>query len=385
MKLKIVYIIDNEHYGGGERVFLQIASRLNKDEFEPIFICAPQNPLKKNLNKLKIRLIPFNFGFQHKLNNIYKLYKILKTEKPQIVHTQGSRVDFYGCIASWAAKINIIIFTVAMPIDNFDINKFKMRIYLLFYKIPEKIANKIIVISDSVKDILLKNHKINPKKICLIRNGIDTQEYYYSELSRQKIRDEFHCNDKTILIGTIGRLVYQKGISYYVKSTKKIFQTEKNIKFIIVGEGEKRIEIEKLISDLKVKENVILTGFRNDIKEIISALDIFVLSSVTEGMPMIVLEVMAMGKAMVLTKIPGVEEIVKHLEDAVCVSACDPNGLAEGMLLLMRDQKLASQLGVAARKSAEIKYDVSKVISEHEKLYFDLNKRACPKVKGNND
>ena len=368
-------MLDNEQYGGGEGVFLQIASRLNKDEFEPVFICAPQNPIKMNLNKLKIRLIPFNFRPQHKISNIYKLYKILKTEKPQIVHTQGSRVDFYGCIASWAANIKIIITTVAAPIEKFDVNKLKKKIYSLLYKIPEKITNKIIVVSDSLKDILLKNHKINPKKICLIRNGIDTQEYYYSELSSQKIRDEFHCNDKTVLIGTIGRLVYAKGISYYVKSAKKVLQNVKNIKFIIVGEGEKKVEIEKLIMDLKVKENVILTGFRNDIKEIISALDIFVLSSVTEGMPMIILEAMAMGKAMVLTRIPGIEEIAKHLEDAVCVPACDPDALAEGMLLLISNQKLASQLGVAARKSAEIKYNVSKDIAEHEKLYFNLNKK----------
>ncbi len=123
----------------------------------------------------------------------------------------------------------------------------------------------------------------------MIRNGIDTKEYNFSELSRQKIRNEFQCNNKTVLIGTIGRLVYQKGISYYVKSAKKVLQTKKNIKFIIVGEGEKRGEIEKLIIDLKIKKNVILTGFRNDIKEIISALEIFVLHSVAEGMPMIIL------------------------------------------------------------------------------------------------
>ncbi len=112
-------MIDNEQYGGGERVFLQIASRLNKDEFEPVFICAPKNPIKRNLDELKIKLIPFNFEPQYKINNIYKLLKILKAEKPQIVHTQGSRVDFYGSIASWAANIKIIILTVAAPIDKF--------------------------------------------------------------------------------------------------------------------------------------------------------------------------------------------------------------------------------------------------------------------------
>ena len=368
-------MIDNEQYGGGERVFLQIASRLNKDEFEPVFICAPKNPIKRNLDELKIKLIPFNFEPQYKINNIYKLLKILKAEKPQIVHTQGSRVDFYGSIASWAANIKIIILTVAAPIDTFDVNKLKKKIYLLLYKIPEKISNKIIVVSDNLKYTLLKNHKINPNKICLIRNGIDTKEYNFSELSRQKIRNEFQCNNKTVLIGTIGRLVYQKGISYYVKSAKKVLQTKKNIKFIIVGEGEKRGEIEKLIIDLKIKKNVILTGFRNDIKEIISALDIFVLPSVAEGMPMIILEVMALGKAMVLTRFPGVKEMVRHQEDAVCVPVCDPDSLAEGMLLLMKDHKLASQLGVAARNSVEVKFDVKKVISEHENLYFDLNKK----------
>ena len=182
----------------------------------------------------------------------------------------------------------------------------------------------------------------------------------------------------------VGRLVWVKGLPYFIKAIKKIedsgWPMTDKIRYLIVGEGELRIKLEDLVKALKIKERVIFTGFRVDVKEILSALNIFVLSSIREGQPIILLEAMAMGIPIVATNIEGVNEIIEDGVTGILVHTKHPGALAEAIMYVLQDDKKAYAMGRAARQVVESKFSVGRMLRQTESVYKSLLKDKLYKI-----
>jgi len=142
-----------------------------------------------------------------------------------------------------------------------------------------------------------------------------------------------------------------------------------DVRYLIVGKGELKESLRVKVKRLKLEEKVIFTGFRQDIKEILSALDILVLFSIREGHPIVLLEAMAMGKPIVATDIEGVNETVVNGVTGILVPPKDPSALAEAIVCLLRDKKKAQEMGQAGRRVVEEKFNLKDKIEQHKQLY----------------
>jgi len=171
----------------------------------------------------------------------------------------------------------------------------------------------------------------------------------------------------------VGRMVWQKGFEYLLECVPEIVNTYSDAKILIVGDGGPLLDGLKALGErLELGKNVIFTGFRSDIKEILSAVDLLVVPSLLEGFPMVTLEAMAMAKPVVATNIDGITEQITDGVDGILVPPKDPSALAKAAIRVLNDKELARSMGLAARKKVEQEFSVEKMISETEKVYLLL-------------
>lgn len=263
-----------------------------------------------------------------------------------------------------------------MPVEEFDISSLRKMIYRFMDWVSERYVERFIVVSDSLKRLMVEKRGIPDQKISRIYNGIELGEYKPNgkEVRSQKseVRREFGLAKNVPVISAIGRMVWQKGFEYLMESVPPVVSSIPESRFLIVGDGPLRKELVALSRELGVNEEVIFTGFRSDIRDILAAVDLLVVPSLLEGFPMIILEAMAMAKPIVATNIDGITEQITNGENGILVPPKDPAALATAVIRLLVDKKSAQIMGMASRKKVEQEFSVEKMVSETEKVYMAL-------------
>jgi glycosyltransferase involved in cell wall biosynthesis len=301
--------------------------------------------------------------------------RLIKMNKIDILHSQGARADFYTRISARLSGPKVkVVCTIATPVEGFDIGLLRKGIYCFFDRLSERFVDRFLVVSEALRKIMIDGHKVTTDKVIRVYNGIELNEYCpnNSNQSSNYIRKEYAIRATDVLIGAIGRLVWQKGFEYFITSLPEIIKTHPDIKVIFVGDGPFRDNLENLCRQLGVEDKTIFTGYRSDIKEILSAIDIKVIPSLAEGFPMVTLEAMAMEKPIVATRIDGITEQITNGVEGILVPPGDPVALATAINAIIENKELARSLGSAARKRVEREFTVEKMITETEKVYHSL-------------
>ena len=365
-RIKILLVIDGILFGGGARVFLQLAGGLINRGHRVFVACVPDGELAPLLKTSGIELLPVNFKSKNILLVFNQMYRHLCIHSIDIVNSQGGRADFYARVSAKRAGVKGIISTVAVLVENYDVNLFKKFAYVVLDRFTKRFVDCFIVVSKALRRILINTHKIPPDKVIKIYNGIELNEYQpddSGEFSR-RIRKEYNIGKDVFLVGTVGRMVWLKGFEYLIKCVPEIARTYPDTKILLVGDGPLREKLEALSEELRVRDNVIFTGFRSDIKEILSALDLLVIPSLQEGFPMITLEAMAMAKPIIATNIDGITEQITDGVDGILVPPKDPSVLAKAVIRALNDKKLARTMGLLAREKVEQEFSVEKILAE---------------------
>ncbi|UCC94463.1 MAG: glycosyltransferase family 4 protein [Candidatus Omnitrophota bacterium] len=366
--IRILYVIENIFFGGGERAFSQIINGLDKKKYQIYVACLPGGVFEEEI-KGSAKILPFDLRNRFNLVNIYRLAKIMKEHHIQLVHSQAGRGGFFVRVAARKAGIAGVVSTVAMPVEGFDVGLLRRGIYIGLDRFSEKFVDKFIVVSEALRRTLNQKHKISPEKIVKIHNGVELNEYKPDLNLAPAFRKELDIDNNAILIGTIGRLTWQKGLPYFIQAAKKVLDTQSNVRFLVVGEGEKKKELEGLVKDLAIENRVIFTGFRKDVKSALGALDVFVLPSIREGQPLILLEAMAMGKPIVATDIEGVNEILEDGKTGALIPSANSSALAEAIVGMLQESKKTEEMGKLARSTVMDKFNIQDKVKEHQRLY----------------
>lgn len=373
-----MYIIENIFFGGGERVFSQIIKGLNKEKYKIYVACKPGGVFEEKIGSLA-EIIPFSLRNGCSLLKILRLSRIVKEKSIDIIHSQGSRADFFARVVARIAKVPVVISTIAMPPEGYDVGILKKIPYVFLDRLTEKITDCFIVVSQNLQSRLITKHKIPKEKVVTIYNGVEIEEFKSESLPIQRIRDEYKISQETVLIGVIGRLVWQKGIVYFIQAIRKIVNQKpplsSEVKFLIIGEGLLKKKLKKIVRRFHLNNYVIFTNFRKDVKELLHCLDIVVLSSIREGQPIVLLEAMAMQKAIIATDIQGINETVVNDESGILVRPKDVAGLAEAIVELVNNREKAHQLGEMARKTAQGIFNFKDKLMQYENLYQELVSR----------
>jgi len=372
MKSSILYVIDGLEFGGGERVFLQLAFGL-KDRYR---ICVATNTggkFAQELSKLDIQIFSVDMSRQLALKPIRQIRDIILQNRIDLVHSQGARADFFARIAGKIAESSHILCTVAMPVEGFDVTPLRKRVYRFIDQLSENYVDRFLVVSNALKQSLTLGRGISSERVVRIYNGIEVNEYQ-PNLKVNNLRNEWGIAHADPLVGAIGRLVWQKGLEHLIQAAAEILAAVPEAWFLVVGKGPLRPNLETLARELNISDRIIFTGFRSDIRELLSAIDILVVPSLLEGFPVITLEAMAMAKPIVATQLPGIKEQISDGVEGILVPPNNSKALGVAVLSILQDKKLASTLGGAARSRVESCFSVEKMVGETEKVYLSVLK-----------
>ncbi|PLX22764.1 MAG: glycosyltransferase family 1 protein [Marinilabiliales bacterium] len=353
----ICFFNSAETWGGGEKWHYDIATRLHLKGYKIIVITNKKSELYLKLAETDIKTYPIkisNFSFLNPFK-VKSVSQILKKEKVStIIINLPSDLKVAGP-ASRKAEVSKIIYRrgSAIPIKN------KLSNRILF----KKYIDEIIANSEATKNtILSKNPNLFDKnKIKIIYNGIildkkDTTEPIYN---RQK--DE-------LIIGNAGRFVRQKNHSFLIRLASKLKNEGINFKILLAGSGKLQPEIEGLAKELNVDDQIIFTGFVENIKSFMESIDIYVLPSFWEGFGYVLVEAMACKKPVIAFNLSSNPEIIANKTTGFLVEENDLEALTEKIKLLAEDSELRAKMGLEGEKRVKKLFLMDRVVEEIEKI-----------------
>ena len=370
--ISILFVVDGLEFGGGERTFLQLIEGLSKERFRIYVSTSRYGIFSKVLSDKGIAVNHLDLSKRVNFENIRELRRLIKTNKIDIIHSQGGRADFYARMNGRPLRPGTkVVSTIATPVEGYDVNPLKKVIYCFFDRLSERFVDRFVVVSEALRRTMIDGHNVTPDKVVKVYNGIELNEYRpnTSDRSSLHIRNEYGIGTTDVIIGAIGRLVWQKGFGYLIKALPEIAKRHPAVKVIFVGDGPYRESLGMLCRQLGVEDKTIFAGYRSDIKEFLSAIDIKVIPSLAEGFPMVTLEAMAMEKPIVATSIDGITEQITDGVEGILVPPMDPEAIAAAINRIIENKELALSLGAAARKRVEREFTVDTMIDETEKVY----------------
>ncbi|HUL00606.1 MAG TPA: glycosyltransferase [Nitrospirota bacterium] len=357
-KIKIFHIV--ESFGAG--VFssvTQLCNHIDKDKFNVFLVHAlrpPETPMNYQDyidEQVKLIHIPMTreISLSKDIRSLIAIYKVLKEHRPHAIHLHSSKAGFLGRFAARMLNIRNIYYSPrGFSFLREDVSRFKRRLYFILEKIAACFGGTIIGCST---DEFSYAKTVSSRSI-LIPNGVDL-----SLIEKNRANDKWDKNK--IIIGTSGRISPQKNPHYFCNIASSL--ADKRVAFVWIGDGEMGHVLEG--SDVKI----IKTGWKNrkESLNLVSMLDIYIQSSLWEGMPIAVLEAMALGKPVVATDIVGNRDLVIHGKTGYLSN--NESDFVNFLRILVDDQKMRREMGEAGRAEIALKYDIRKLVKQFEVLY----------------
>ena len=371
-QLKVLCLTASTHIGGAERLILDLANQINSTRFET-HICVLESfshnaSFRQNASFLpdiqRTGLPVYVIGTKRSfsLTNFIAIFRYIRQHQINIIHTHLTDANMIGHIVGRLSGCRVIsTLHNEPPKDN---QKRSYKLGWLERITARYLANHLVAVSNRVRTMHIKEWHIPEEKISTIYNGIDMQEYL-------KIPEDAGQNnpDTEFVITNVAKLSVQKAQHLLLEAAKLVLEQKPNVRFMIVGRGPLEQQLKEQAEALGIAGRVTFTGLRRDIPAILSQSDIFVLSSLWEGLPISALEAMAAARAVVLTDVGGNSELVEHGTNGLIVPPGDVPALANTLLSLINDSSYRLSLGKAARSHVQREFNIDFAAKQYETLY----------------
>jgi glycosyltransferase involved in cell wall biosynthesis len=374
--VRILITIRQGKIGGGESHVMELISHIDKTKFEPIVLSFTEGPMVDALRSWGIQT---HVIYTERAFNFFvwkRVKKLFIDERIALVHAHGTRANSN---VSWAARqLKLpLIYTVHgwsfHPDQNFIIQKIR--------ELSEKYLTKRSTVTICVSKSNFKDgqEKINLKNGIIINYGINL-EYFNPLLPFNSLKKELGVSNSETLVGYLVRITIQKDPHTFIHAIAEVVKKTKSVKFLIVGDGDLKKSTIELAKKLKIDKYIIFQDFRQDIPYVLSGIDIYCLPSLWEGLPIGLLEAMAMKKAIVATPVDGTKEAIENLHSGILVPNQSPLQLADAILSLHADKAALTQYGENARRTIEDRFEVKRMAREVEDTYQNIIGEANIKI-----
>ncbi len=373
-QFRIIYIIDRLGMGGAERLMVPILKHLDKKHFLPR-VCFLQNQSDSSIAE-KIRELGISVDFipvrrLRNPSNIPRLIKYLRQYHADLVHTQLEFSDILGNIASKILRLPSVCTVHTLPPHEKRIRaKLRQRLFWLSHRI---FCNRVIAVSEGARKYYLNISKNQPGKVKTIYNGIDPDRFITIEKSKQiKLRRELGIAEDASILITVAVLRPQKGLQYLIDALPAIIKAIPNVYYLVVGSGDYKTALVEMAENAGLKKRIIFSGMRSDIPELLSIADVFVLPTLTEALPTVLMEAMAARKPIIASDVGGVPEIISDKENGFLLPPKDPAKLAEACIELVTAPDLRKKMGDAGWKTVNKIFNIRRQVKQLEILYDEL-------------
>ncbi len=368
-RVTVFHLIDTLNMGGAEKLLTYLLPGLPVGRYRVLVgTVTDTGPLEEEIESAGIPVIHVNARGRRDLTILLRLCQIFRQENVTILHTHLFVDSFWGRIAAVLSGVPIRVVTQHNSYEGGNLPP-KWQVWadrLLWH-----VTDRIVAVSEGARKFLLEDVGVPAEKIRLIPNAIAPLPDV-SEEETASLRRELGLERAWPVLGTVARLTPQKGLSYLIRAVAILRKQFPRVKCLIVGDGELKSELSDLVSKMDLGSVVLFTGIRRDVPAILSTLDLFVLPSIFEGMPVALLEAMEAGLPVVATHVTGVTEVVEDGANGVLVPPGNPPALAEGVAALVADPEELSRLGGAARATIASRYSLKPWVERYRALYEDL-------------
>jgi glycosyltransferase involved in cell wall biosynthesis len=381
-RTKIFRVIARLNIGGPAIHTVLLTAGLDRSRFESLLVAGVVGECEGDMlyyaseYGIKPIVIPElgkEIGLKNDLIALYRLLRLIRTEKPDVIHTHTAKAGTLGRIAAILSGVKYKAHTFHGHVLRGYFGNVKTKVFILIERILAKYTDKIIVISPLQYDELCHQIKIAPpNKFAIIPLGFDLSEFLNAESYQGQLRKELNISDNILLLGIVGRLTAIKNHKLFLNVAKKVSDIIPDVKFLIIGDGELALDLKELANDLQIQDNVIFLGWRHDMTVIYADLDLVVLTSLNEGTPVTLIEAMASGKAVVSTSVGGVPDIVIDGQTGILVPSGDEENLAEAIIGLLKDADKRKIFGERGRDFVRDRFSKERLFADMEKLYDEL-------------
>lgn len=405
MRKKVLFVITKSNWGGAQRYVYDLAIHLPQETFDPVVALGGSGMLKTRLEEAGIRTIPIpsldrDVSVMKELQSLKFLWHLFHQEHPNIIHLNSSKIGGLGSVVALIYKIATqlkfyytkfllrdlaknqlqtkhyqlkTIFTVHGWAFNEDRHRAVRYVIRLLQWVTVWFCHHVIIISNRDFRQALHLPLVKRKKFIFIPLGIPQENLSF--LPRKAAKKELAARIKiparnlNMVVGTIAELTHNKGLKYLIDAIAQLQTKGYKLQTVIVGEGEEREKLETLLRQHNLQETVYLAGFIPDAAQYLKAFDVFVLSSLKEGLPYTILEAMHAGVPVVGSRVGGIPDLIEQEGTGIIVPPKNPQDIANAVGRLLSDKTLHHKLGKQAQKRAQERFSFDAMFSATIRLY----------------
>jgi glycosyltransferase involved in cell wall biosynthesis len=371
-KLRIIEMIDKPSLGGGQTAVLLLAQNLDPGLFEVKILSGGGGPLVDEARRAGVEHIAVDLGGRRPFRTAAELARILETERTDILHTHGGYAGFYGRWAARRSQTPVVVHTLHGIHYLHYRNPALRRLSIWQERFLSGITDALVLVCQSDLGLARRNRLAPGPKLIVIPNGLPEVAPDAGAPSVADLKNELGWEPVRPIVGTVARLHRQKGINDLIRAAPRIFGEAPEARIAIVGDGPLRRKLRRRAARLGLEGRIAFLGERPDAPRIISLFDIFVLPSLWEGLPFVLVEAAALGKPIVASGVDGVPEVIEDGKTGVLIRPGEPTALAEAVVRLLEDRESAALLGQAARALIPARFPLRRTIDQHQNLYLRL-------------
>lgn len=368
-RVKVCHVAMGDLWAGAEVQLLALMTYLvRSDEFEWSVILFNEGRLAEELRKLPLSVSVIPEANHTPIAIAKRLAKTFRHIRPDIVHTHKYKDSILGAaVARYVGVPHTVRVVHGMPEPFSGLRNLRMLFYTMLDRFVSRLLiDRVVAVSSDIEKQLVEIY--GPNHVVRIHNGIDLDAVQVSTPRLQK-RREWRLDEMVTLIGTVGRLVPVKGHAVLLEALRILRGANRNVMLLVVGDGPLRGQLESEIARLGLEKSVIFAGHHSPAYDFINMMDVFVLPSLHEGIPMVLLEALALRQPVVATRVGGIPEVITHGETGLLAEPADALSLAKFIQQLVEDKSMAARIGKAGRTRVEEEFNARTMAEKTVGLY----------------
>ena len=372
MAKKVAQLVTLSEMGGAQKHVLLLSRELKKQGYDVTLFTSAGGKLieKAKESGIRVVLVPDmvrEINLAKDIKTVKYLYKIFKEGKFDIVHCHSSKAGILGRTAAKLAGIKRIVYTAHGFVFNEPMSKIKKIIYINIEKIGAKFGDKIIAVSKKDCSSATERNLVKESKLIYIPNAIP-EIHQHSLRNVQELKSELKIFDDEFIIGTISNFYETKGHIYLIEAVKRLYAEGYKFTTLFAGEGPKITEMRNLSKEYS---NIIFLGYREDNYDIMNVLDLFVLPSIKEGMPYVILEAMSLGKPVLCTKVGALSDMISDGVNGYIVEPQNSELIYDKIKGILDNKDVLKDIGIAGKSYVNSNFSMEAFTAAVIQVYED--------------
>ena len=382
-KIKVAHIIARMITGGADENTLFTVQGLDKDRYKVDLIMGEEfdesvfdRVKNNNFNIIQIKGLKWKLNFLYDPIVLIKLIKMMRKNHYDIVHTHTTKAGILGRIAARIAGVPVIVHGLhGSTFEAFDSGLLNWLLFL-FERLTGRFTDAYISVSGVLSEKYIERGIGKKENYHTVYSGMELEVFYGArgKIDCRKKQKELGIDSGDFVIGNVARLETRKGHKFLIDAFKKVIKERKGcpLKLLIIGEGNKRENLESYVKEANLEKKVIFTGYRKDVEELMAIMDIFVLTSLREGLPRVLVQAAAVGMPLIAFNVDGVPEIIRDNHNGFLVRARDVGQLANRIEKYIDKKELVLLHGQKGREFIKDKWFIEDMVDKIDKIYQSL-------------